>query len=112
MTVHPQAQEAGEETDVHAVTDAELALYIEVYGAMQADHGLAIEDALASRQVTIEQFRSIERRVQHQQRTVDRVRQALLEQAKARAASWSPAAADTPSPSPPPRIKRRTPAGR
>lgn len=98
MGVHPQAQEVGEESEVQPVTESELTLYIEVYGAMQADHGLTIDHALAARNVSLDQFRSIERRVQQQQRTVDRVRQALLDQAKARSGSWSPTVVVTPSP--------------
>ena len=70
------------------VTEADIELYIAVYSAMQSDHGLTIDDALATRKVTIEEFRDVERRVQTDQRTVDKVRLALLNQAKSR--NWGP----------------------
>lgn len=86
------------------VTEADVELYIAVYGAMQADHGLTIDSALAGREVTLDQFRDLERRVQTDQHMVDRVRLALLAQAKARN-SWLPpgstaAPANTAEPAP------------
>jgi hypothetical protein len=42
---------------------------------------------LSSKNETLERFRNIEQRVQREQRLVDRVRQALLDQAKNRSAS-------------------------
>ena len=66
------------------VTEADIDLYIAVYSAMQADHGLNIEDAVSARNVSVDEFRDVERRVQSDQRTVDRVRLALLNQAKSR----------------------------
>lgn len=86
----PQAQESDESGEPPAVTEAELKLFIDVYGAMQSDHGLTIEKALEPHQTSIEQFRAIERRIHQQQRLVDRVRQALSDQSKARAASLAP----------------------
>lgn len=78
------------------VTEADVELYIAVYSAMQSDHGLTIDDALVGRDLTLEQFRDIERRVQADQHMVDRVRLALLTQAKARN-SWMPPGAPTPA---------------
>jgi hypothetical protein len=93
-TIRPQAQESveeeSEESDKNGVSESELQLYISIYGAMQADHSLTLEDALIPHQMSVEQFRDVERRVQRQQGLVDRVRQALLEQAKDRSAPPSP----------------------
>jgi len=86
IALPPQAQES-DEPEQHEVSDAEVEGYIEVYSAMQADHDLAIEAALAPHNMPLERFRDIERRIQREQRLVDRVRQALLDQAKNRAAS-------------------------
>lgn len=81
-----QAQET-EETEEPRVTEQELELYIDVYRSMQADRSLTIDDAVARRDVTVADFRAIERRVQLQERLIKRVREALLEQAKENAAS-------------------------
>jgi hypothetical protein len=83
---HAQEQEP-EETAEAGVTETEMELYIDVYGTMQADHDLTIDAVLSSRNTTLERFRSIEQRVQKEQRLIDRVRQALLDQAKNRSAS-------------------------
>lgn len=64
------------------VTEDELNLYIDVYKAMQADRSLKIADAVAQRDMTVEEFRALERRVQLQERLIERVREALLEHAK------------------------------
>jgi hypothetical protein len=65
-----------------------------VYKAMQVNHGLTIEEALKARSMTLEQFRPTERRIQKEQRYVERVRKALLECAQSRAAvaahRWNP----------------------
>lgn len=90
---HPQAQDFDEgEEDVSDVSEADLQLYIDVYSAMQADHDLTIDDALASvgHGMDLTSFRELERRVQKQERLVERVRQALMESAKARASSVVP----------------------
>ena len=104
--MRPEAQEpvsAGDD-----VTPDELQLYIDVYSAMQADHDLTIDQVLAQKNVTLAQFRSVERRVQQQDRLVHKVREALTAQAKARADQIAPLAgrpAGTPAPSPPPKPK-------
>lgn len=97
---HTQEPAAEQEAEASGVAESELALYIEVYSAMQADHDLTIDAALAPRQVTLERFRNIEQRVQKDQRLVDRVRQALLEHAKSRsfAALGAPENPSPPSP--------------
>lgn len=102
--MRPEAQEPATPSD--EVTLDELQLYIDVYTAMQADHDLTIDQVLAQKSVTLEQFRSIERRVQLQDRLVHKVRDALTAQAKARADQIAPMAArppGTPEPSPKPK---------
>src|SRR3989304_759037 len=83
LAVRPQAQE-WEETSTPDVTEAELNLFIAVYSAMQADHDLTVEAALSREApgMSLEQFRQLERRIQRQDRLVERVRQALLDSAK------------------------------
>jgi hypothetical protein len=79
-----------EEAEPEVVSDDELNLYIEVYGAMQLDHSLTIDDALRSHGMTVEAFRDLERRIQEKERLVTRVREALVEQAKQRSAFSEP----------------------
>jgi len=81
-----QAQETPEAADTR-VTEEELQAYINVYTAMQADRSLKIDGAVASQHMTVPDFRSLERRVQVQHRLVERVREAMLEQAKQNAAA-------------------------
>ena len=93
-----EVQEVEEEETPTKVTEAEIDLYIAVYTAMQADHDLTIEAALAPRNVSLEKFREIERRLQHEQHLVERVRLALLNQAKS-ISTWgqpTPRLADQP----------------
>jgi hypothetical protein len=71
------------------VTESEVKLYIDVYAAMQRDHDLGIEAALVPYKVTLPEFRSIERRIQTREVLVKRVRDALVDQAKAHAASMA-----------------------
>jgi len=80
--VNPQAEETEEASEPPQVTEDEIELYIKVYSAMQDDHDLTIENALRPYQTTLDNFRYIERHIQNQPRTVERVRQALLEHAK------------------------------
>jgi hypothetical protein len=99
--LRPQAQEA-EEDEVDQVTPTELQFYIDVYTAMQADHDLTLETVLAEKHASLDSFRSIERRVQKQERLVRKVREALLAQAKARAETLAPPGARAEAPPPPP----------
>ncbi len=91
----PAAQEADESEAAPKVSGAELQLYIDVYSAMQADHDLTIEEAVRQHGISLEKFREIERRIQTEQRLVEKVRLALLNQAKSRN-FWG--AQPTPSP--------------
>ena len=95
--LHPQAQEAGE-NEAEQVTPSELELYIDVYIAMQADHDLTLDAALAQRSVPLATFRNIERRVQKQERLVRKVREALQAQAKAHAEAIGPPSARAEAP--------------
>jgi len=81
-----QAQETPEAADAR-VTEEELQAYIDVYTSMQADRTLKIDGAVAAQHMTVPDFRRIERRVQAQRRLVQRVREAMLEQAKQNATS-------------------------
>jgi hypothetical protein len=78
----PQAEEVGE-SEPPSVSESDLQLYITVYAAMQEDHDLTIENAIKSHQISLDDFRQLERRIQGQPRLVERVRQALLDQVKA-----------------------------
>lgn len=101
--MRPQAQEAAE-GEVDQVSASDLALYIDAYTAMQADHDLTLESILAQKGIPLEQFRNIERRVQKQERLVRKVREALQAQAKARAEAMVPPSvrAEAPAVKPPP----------
>lgn len=97
LGLRPQAQEA-DDGEADQVTPSELELYIDVYTAMQADHDLTLEAALAQKGTQLAQFRNIERRVQKQERLVRKVRDALQAQAKARAESIGPPSARAEAP--------------
>jgi hypothetical protein len=109
--LHPQAQEAGEDT-ADQVTPSELQLYIDVYTAMQADHDLTLDSLLAEKGVPLAQFRNIERRVQKNDHLVHKVRDALQAQAKARAEALAPPSVrvDAPASKPPAAKVKPTPA--
>ena len=98
---HPQAEEV-ESTEPPPVSESDLQMYIKVYTAMQDDHDLTIEDAIKPYNVSLGDFRQIERRIQGEARLVERVRQALLEHVKEHSvfaqSLTPPAPADTPVP--------------
>ncbi|MFI5366742.1 MAG: hypothetical protein ACHQ4J_14095 [Candidatus Binatia bacterium] len=96
--LRPQAEEV-EENEAPAVSESDLQIYIKVYTAMQEDHDLVIDNAIKPYQISLDDFRQLERRVQGQSRLVDRVRQALLDSAKAHSV-FAQAAAATPTPTP------------
>ena len=100
---HPQAQETGE-SETPTVSEADVQLYIKVYVAMQEDHDLTIENAIRPHQVSLDDFRQIERRIQNQPRLVERVRQALLDQVKAN--STFALSTATPTPAEPPKPEK------
>lgn len=91
----PEAEEVVTE-DAVEVSEADLKTFLEVYQAMQADHGMKIEEATERCcGVTVDAFRQIERRVQGQPRMVERARGALLEFAKSHSAVQFGASAGT-----------------
>jgi len=79
----PQAEEVEDSDATPSVSESELQLYIKVYGAMQDNHDLTIDNAIAPYQISLDDFRALERRIQSEPRMVERVRQALLQQAQA-----------------------------
>lgn len=79
-----------EDTEPALVSDDEVQLFIDVYSAMQLDHSLTVDDAVKPHNVTVDEFRDIERRVQEKPRLVTKVREALVEQAKQRSAFNEP----------------------
>lgn len=83
-------EEVVEDTEPALVSDDEVELFIDVYGAMQLDHSLTVDDAVKAHNVTVDEFRDIERRVQEKPRLVTKVRDALVEQAKQRSAFNEP----------------------
>lgn len=90
--LRPEAQEAVAQA-ADDVSPEELEVYIGVYTAMQADHDITLDQMLVQKNITLEQFRNIERRVQKQERLVRKVREALTAQAKARGDQFAPLAA-------------------
>jgi len=96
MEMVAQQESAVEDAQPEDVTNEELKLYIDVYSAMQQDHSLTVEDALQTHNVTLEDFRNIERRVQSKTRLVEKVRTALIEQARQRSAFSEPMAPTKP----------------
>lgn len=97
----PQAEEVSD-SEPPSVSESDLQLYIKVYSSMQQDHDLTIENALQSHEISLDDFRQLERRVQGQPRLVERVRQALLEQVKANStfalSTTTPTPAELPKP--------------
>jgi hypothetical protein len=95
----PQAEEVGE-SEPPSVSESDLQLYIKVYSAMQEDHDLTIENAIKSSQMSLDDFRQLERRIQSQPRMVERVREALLDRVKANSTFALSTATPTPGESP------------
>ena len=104
---HPQAEEVGE-SEPPTVSESDMQLYIKVYSAMQDDHDLTIENAIKSHQISLDDFRQIERRIQSQPRLVERVRQALLDHVKANSTFALAMATPTPPEHPKPEKSGKT----
>ena len=106
---HPAAEEVDDD-EAPAVSETDLETYIKVYSAMQEDHDLTIDTAIAPYNISLDDFRQLERRIQGQPRLVDRVRQALLDRAKQHSvfaqSVATPTAAPTPSEHKHPRKKK------
>ena len=108
VVFRPHAEEI-DDNEPPSVSESELQTYIKVYSAMQEDHDLTIDNAIKSHQVSLDDFRQLERRIQGQSRLVERVRQALLDQAKAHsvyAQVATPTPRATPAGESPPRKKK------
>jgi len=109
VVFHPQAEEV-DEPEAPTVSETDLQTYIKVYSAMQDDHDLTIDNAIKPYNVSLDDFRQIERRIQGQPRLVERVRQALLEHAKERSvyaqSMGTPTPGHTPGAAKPPRHKK------
>jgi hypothetical protein len=99
VVLRPQAEEV-EEGEPPAVSESDLQIYIKVYSAMQEDHDLTIDNAIKPHQISLDDFRQLERRVQAQSHLVERVRQALLDQAKAHSVFAQVVATPTPASTP------------
>lgn len=84
--VRPETAEddAGAAADAAAasVTESEFQSYLQVLEAMQADHALPIEKAVAAAHQTISHFRDIEQRVQRNDVLVERTREMLRKKAQ------------------------------
>jgi len=100
---HPQAEEVSE-SEPPSVSESDLQLYIKVYAAMQDDHDLTIDNAIKSSQMSLDDFRQLERRIQNQPRLVERVREALLERVKAN--STFALSTATPTPGEPHKVEK------
>src|SRR5262249_45939532 len=105
----PHAQEV-DDNEAPAVSEADLQLYIKVYSAMQENHDLNIETAIAPYQISLDDFRTLERRIQSQRARVKPGPQARPEQEKAHPifaqANNSPTPGQTPKESKPRRKKQ------
>ena len=78
----PAAEEVSDSSP-ETVSESDLQMYVKVYEAMQDDHDLTIEEAIKPFHVSLDDFRHVERHIQNQPRLVDRVREALLQNAQA-----------------------------
>ena len=105
VVFRPQAEEV-EHSEPPPVSEADLQMYIKVYTAMQDDHDLTIENAIKAYNVSLDEFRQIERRIQAESRLVERVRQALLDHVKEHSVFAQSMATPSPTATPAPRAER------
>ena len=74
----PRAQGAEDGTpDEDAVPTAQVDKYIAVYAAMQKNHGLSVEQAAAKQGLTVDQFRTLEDKIERNPIVHQRVLDAL-----------------------------------
>jgi len=64
------------------VTESEFQTYLRVLEAMQANHALPIEDAVAAEHIPLLDFRDLEQRIQRNDVLIDRARTILRERAE------------------------------
>lgn len=76
--LHPiqLAQEQGPEDETPVSAD-QIKKYIAVYTAMQRDHGLTVDQAASKQGLTVDKFRDIENRIEHNPVAHERVMDAL-----------------------------------
>jgi hypothetical protein len=84
------AAQADEETQASAVvSSSEVKKYVAVYKAMQHDHRLNAEQAAATEGLTLEAFRDLEQRIEHNDLAREQARRSLAEGAQQAAPSDS-----------------------
>ncbi len=72
----PVAQESND-SDANEVSPAQLEKYVAVYKAMQRDRSLNVDSAAAANGMTLDAFRALESRVQHDEAALQRAREEL-----------------------------------
>lgn len=72
----PVAQDEANEDDKDVPT-SQVDKYINVYQAMQKDHGLTVEQAASKQGLTVAQFRDLEGKIERNDTLRERVRKAL-----------------------------------
>jgi len=73
----PLAQSGSGSDDQTEVPPAQVQKYIAVYKATQSNHSLTVEQAAAQQGLTVEQFRTLEGRIERDDALRERVRKAL-----------------------------------
>jgi hypothetical protein len=100
VAVFRPAAEEVEESNTETVSESDLQMYVKIYKAMQDDHDLTVDEAIKPYHISLDDFRHLERHIQSQPRLVDRVRDALLENARAHSMFAQTPATPTPLPAP------------
>lgn len=88
-----QVAQDEDQGDERELPPTEVEKYIDVYKAMQRNHGLTVEKAAAQQGLTLKAFRNIERKIERNDPLRQQVRDALRAAAKA-----SPRPTNLPSP--------------
>jgi hypothetical protein len=88
-----QVAQDEDQGDQGEVPPAQVEKYIDVYKAMQRNHGLTVEKAAAQQGLTLKAFRNIERKIERNDPLRQQVRNALRAASKA-----SPRPTNSPSP--------------
>ncbi|HZC46965.1 MAG TPA: hypothetical protein VE243_10850 [Candidatus Acidoferrum sp.] len=73
----PTTPDAAADDDDKDVPTSQVDKYINVYGAMQKDHSLTVEQAASKQGLTVAQFRSLENKIEADDTLRERVRKAL-----------------------------------
>jgi hypothetical protein len=96
VAVFRPAAEEVDDSNTQTVSESDVQMYVKVYEAMQDDHDLTIDEAIKPYHISLDEFRHVERRIQNQPRLVDRVRDALLDNARAHSMFAQTTATPTP----------------